>query len=224
MQRSRIRILGDRLIASHSGGEKMKRPSVTTMLLAAALVLASCAHSPQGGWVTLIDGEKGLENFNPIGEANWRAEGGAIVADKGKGGHLVTKKSYKDFVIYAEFWANEDTQSGIFFRASDANKVGADSSYEANIYDKRPGAEYSTGAIVNFAQVPVPPVYKTTGGWNTYEIYAKGAELTIKLNGVVTASINNSKYASGPFSLQFGNRGKEPGGAIKWRKVMVREL
>lgn len=202
----------------------MKRLSVISMLLAAAVFLASCATMNSSGWVTLIDGEKGLENFNAIGEANWRAEGGAIVGDKGKGGHLVSKKSYKDFVIYAEFWANEDTQSGIFFRAADPKKVGADSAYEANIYDKRPGAEYSTGAIVNFAKVPVPPIYKTNGGWNTYEIYAKGTELTLKLNGVVTVSINNSKYASGPFSLQFGNRGKEPGGTIKWRKVLVREL
>ena len=159
------------------------------MLLAAAVFVASCANMSSSGWVTLIDGDKGLENFNAIGDANWRAEGGAIVADKGKtGGHLVSKKSYKDFELYAEFWANEDTQSGIFFRAKDPNKVGANSAYEANIYDKRPGAEYGTGAIVNFARVPVPPVYKTNGGWTTYEIYVKGSEMTLKLNGVVTVA------------------------------------
>jgi len=203
----------------------MKRLSLITMLLAAALIVAGCAHSPQAGWITLIDGEKGLENFDAIGDANWRAEGGAIVADKGKtGGHLVSKKSYKDFEIYAEFWADQTTQSGIFFRASDPKKVGADSAYEANIYDQRPGAEYSTGSIVNFAQVPVPPIYKTTGSWNTYLITAKGPELTLVFNGTVTAYTRNDKFKQGPFSLQFGNRGKEPGGPIKWRKVLVRPL
>jgi hypothetical protein len=202
----------------------MKRFSTITALLAAALIVASCAHSPQQGWVTLIDGDKGLENWNRIGDANWRAEGGAIVADKGKGGHLVSKNPYKDFEIYAEFWADQTTQSGIFFRISDPKNVGAANAYEANIYDQRPGAEYSTGAIVNFASVPVPPIYKTTGSWNTYHITANGPELTVVFNGTVTAYTRNGTFKEGPFSLQFGNRGKNPGGPIKWRKVMVRSL
>ncbi len=202
----------------------MKRLSFITLLLAAALVVAGCATPSGGGWVTLIDGDKGIENFDRIGDANWRAEGGAIVGDKGKGGYLVSKNSYTDFEIYAEFWADQTTQSGIFFRASDPKKIGADNAYEANIYDQRPGAEYSTGAIVNFARVPVPPIYKTTGGWNTYHITAKGPELTLVFNGTVTVYTRDGTYKQGPFALQFGNRGKEPGGPIKWRKVMVRPL
>lgn len=202
----------------------MKRRSVIGILAAAALTLAGCAHSPGQGWVTLIDGEKGLENFNRIGDANWRAEGGAIVGTKGKGGYLVSKESYSNFELYVEFWANVDTQSGVFLRVSDPKKVGADSSYEVNIYDKRPGQEYRTGAIVNFAQVPVPTVYKTNGGWNTFRIYANGPELTVELNGTVTVHTSNSKFKSGPIALQFGNHGKEPGGTIKWRKVALKPL
>ena len=70
----------------------------------------------------------------------------------------------------------------------------------------------------------VDPMPKVGGKWNTYEIYAKGPEITVKLNGAVTVSIRDSRYASGPIALQFGNRGKEPGGVIKWRKVQIREL
>ena len=69
----------------------MKRISVVGMLFAAVLLVSGCAHMPSAGWTTLIDGEKGMENLNRIGDANWRAEDGAIVADKGKGGHLVSK-------------------------------------------------------------------------------------------------------------------------------------
>ena len=193
-------------------------------LVVVAVTAFGCATPGGEGWTTLIDGEKGMENFNQIGQANWRAEGGAIVADKGKGGHLVSKKSYRNFELYAEFWANEDTQSGIFFRISDPKKVGAASAYEANIYDKRPGQEYRTGAIVNHARVPVPTVFKTNGGWNTYLITAKGSQLTVVLNGQQTVNITDSKFAQGPFALQFGNHGKQPGGAIKWRKVEIRPL
>jgi hypothetical protein len=93
-----------------------------------------------------------------------------------------------------------------------------------NIYDQRPGQEYATAGIPNFAKVPVPIVYKAGGRWNTFLITAKGSNLIVEFNGVQTVNIQNSQFAQGPFSLQFGNRGKEPGGAIKWRKVQVKEL
>lgn len=192
--------------------------------LAVSLFITGCAHTPSAGWVALIEDGKGLENFNPIGDANWRAEGNLIVADKGKGGHLVTKQSYKDFQIYAEFWADHTTNSGLFLRAADPKKIGADNSYEVNIFDQRPGQEYSTGAIVNFASVGNPPP-KAGGKWNTYEIYVKGGEVTVALNGVVTVSMNNSQFKEGPFSLQYSTGANNiPGGAIKWRKVLVRSL
>ena len=199
-------------------------------VIATTLLLAACSSMPSwmpgSGWTTLIDGDKGLENFDRLGDANWRAEGGAIVADKGAlaSSHLVTKKSYKDFQIRAEFWAERNTNSGIFIRAQDPKKVGADNAYEVNIYDQRPGPEYGTGGIVNFAKVPVPPIYKAEGKWNTYEITAKGSTITVVFNGQKTVELQDSKFPQGPFTLQFGNHGKEPGGVIKWRKVQVREL
>jgi hypothetical protein len=197
------------------------------IVLAAAMLAVGCT-TVDGvmGWTTLIDGEKGLENFNRLGDANWRAEGGAIVADKAKESSslLVTKNSYKDFQIHAEFWADQKTNSGIFLRAQDPKKVGANSSYEVNIYDARPGQEYSTAAIVDFAKVPVPGPYKAAGKWNTMDITAKGSTVTVVFNGVKTVELQGAKFLEGPFALQFGNHGKAPGGPIKFRKVQVREL
>lgn len=194
-----------------------------------AALLTACSSMPGwmpgGGWTTLIDGDKGLENFNRIGDANWRAEGGAIVADRAKtAGYLVTRESYRDFMIRAEFWAETNTNSGIFMRAQDPKKIGAASAYEVNIYDQRGGQEYSTAAIVDFAKIPVPAPYKAAGKWNTFEITAKGDQLTVVFNGTKTVDVRNAKFAQGPFALQFGNHGKAPGGAIKWRKVQVKPL
>jgi len=191
-----------------------------------ALIIVGCASQPIGPvWITLIDGDKGLENWNRIGDANWRAEGGVIIADKGKGGFLVSKSTYQDFAIYAEFWAETDTNSGIFIRASDPTKIGSDSSYEVNIWDIRPDPKYGTGAIVDFVAVPVPLIHRAGGRWNTYEIEAKGADVTVKLNGAVTAKMQNGKYASGPFALQYGPGVQGvTGGPIKWRKVQIKSL
>jgi hypothetical protein len=213
-----------------TGGFTMKRLSVITMgLLVIAFTAFGCAQLPFGqsdaGWITLLDGSnpKTLDNWNRIGDANWRAEEGAIVADKGKGGHLVSKNSYKDFQIRAEFWADHTSNSGIFIRISDPAKVSSKTSDEVNIYDQRPEPEYGTGAIVDVAKVS--PMPKAGGKWNTYEITAKGSQLTVVLNGIKTVDIQHGQFPAGPFSLQFGNRDKgAPGGAIKWRKVQIKPL
>ena len=204
----------------------MRRLSIVAAAsLIAGLSVFGCSSMSSGeaGWVTLIDGDKGLENFNPVGDANWRAEDGAIVADKGKGGNLVSKSSYKDFQIRAEFWADHTTNSGIYIRCTDPVKVSSASAYEVNIYDHRPGPEYGTGAIVNVAKVV--PMPKAGGKWNTYEITAKGPRMIVVLNGVKTVDVEDGKFPQGRFALQFGNGPKDaPGGAIKWRKVQIRSL
>jgi Domain of Unknown Function (DUF1080) len=197
------------------------------VLAVGAVALAACAQLrlPGMGWQTLIDGEKGLENFNRVGDANWHPESGAIVANQGKAGFLVTKNSYSDFELRAEFYAETDTNSGVFIRCANPEKIGADSCYEVNIWDIRPEPKYGTGAIVEVAAVPVPLANKAGGKWNTYEITAKGSQLTVKLNGMQTANAQDAKHASGPFALQLGPGVKGvQGGAIKWRKVEIRPL
>jgi len=198
-------------------------------LLAIGLTIAGCSSrvsdESDARWITLLDGSdpKTLDNWNRIGDANWRAEDGAIVADKGKGGHLVSKNSYKDFQIRAEFWADPTTNSGIFFRISDPKSIGSKTGYEANIYDERPGSEYGTGAITNVAKVS--PMPKAGGKWNIFEITARGSHLTLVLNGIKTVDVQHTQFTEGPISLQFGNREKgAPGGPIKWRKVQIRPL
>jgi len=194
-------------------------------LLVVAFGIAGCGMMPgsDSGWITLVDGTaKSLENWDRVGDANWRVEDGAIVADKGQGGFLVSKNSYKDFQIRAEFWADHNTNSGIFIRNGDPKKIGTASAYEVNIYDQRPEPKYGTGAIVDLAAVS--PMPKAGGKWNTYLITAKGSQLTVVLNGQQTVNITDGKFAQGPFALQFGNHGKEPGGVIKWRKVEIRPL
>src|SRR6266850_236251 len=142
----------------------MKSLSLITMgLLVMGVSVFGCSQQMSGqgdaGWVTLLDGSnpKTLDNWNRIGDANWRAEDGAIVADKGKGGQLVSKNSYKDFQIRAEFWADHTTNSGIYIRCTDPTAITATNAYEVNIYDQRPEPSYGTGGIVNVAKVaPMP--------------------------------------------------------------------
>ena len=191
-------------------------------LLLAAAILFGCASQPSGsGWITLIDGTSGMENWNATGSnANWRAEDGAILADKSTGKEssvLVSKRSFKDFHLYVEFWAADDTNSGIYIRVTNPNEVStATGAYEVQIWDKNPNPAYSTGSLVNVASVN--PIHKAGGRWNTYEIYARGPEITVKLNGNVTVSAYDKKSPEGRIGIQYN------GGPIKVRKLMVKEL
>jgi len=202
----------------------MKRQTTTLALslLVLTLTLFGCTHYiASRGWVTLIDGETGMENFSPSGnDANWRAADGAIQADKatGKGSStLVSKKSYKDFDLLVEFWSAEDTNSGIYIRIRNPTNVSTSTgAYEVQIWDKNPNPAYSTGSLVNVAEVK--PIYKAAGRWNTFEIHANGPEITVKLNGVVTVSARDDRFPEGRLGIQYN------GGPIKVRKMLIREL
>jgi hypothetical protein len=175
----------------------------------------------------LFDG-KNLDHWNKIGDANWRIEDGAVVADKGNG-FLVSNNTYNDFQLRAEFWIDDAANSGIFIRCTDPNNVGTKTAYEVNIWDQRPDPTYGTGAIVDVAKVS--PMPKAAGKWNVYEIIAKGSTFTVTLNGQKTVDgAQDSKFASGRIALQHGLGLKDDKGVandrgvVKFRKVEIKAL
>jgi hypothetical protein len=203
----------------------MKRLALAcATLLAIAFAASGCgayrAAQANAGWVTLIDGARGLENFDRVGTANWTAAEGAIQADSGgkDPAYLVTRESYRDFMIRAEFWASVDANSGIFMRCADPKKIGDESCYEANIFDQRPDPTYATGSIVKVAPVSVSPPPQAGGKWNLYEITVAGPRIVVKLNGQKTVDVEDRKLESGPIALQWGK------GMVKFRKVQVKRL
>jgi len=181
---------------------RAKIATTLALLLLAAVPFTQTTTAQTGaGWVSLFDGET-LNNFDTVGDANWRLEGGAIVADKGNG-FLVSKASYGDFQLRAEFWADEVVNSGIFIRSTDPKEIGTKTAYEVNIWDQRPEPQYGTGAIVDVGKVD--PMPKAAGKWNVYEITAKGSSFTIVLNGQKTVdNAQDSKFANGRIALQKG--------------------
>ena len=171
--------------------------------------------------MTLFDG-KTMNGWNPIGTANWKVEDGALFADNGNG-FLVSKDSYTDFQLRAEFWIEDKTNSGVFIRCTDPNSVSGKTSYEVNIWDTRPEPKYGTGAIVDVAAVD--PMPHAGGKWNVYEITAKGDTFTVVLNGQKTVDgAKSSKFASGRIALQHGKGVADESGVVKFRKVEIKPL
>ena len=207
-----------------------RRSIVGAAVLLAGFAAFPYAHQASGqtdGWVTLFDG-KNLDNFNQVGTANWHIEDGAVVADKGNG-FLVTKNTYTDYQIRAEFWIDDVANSGIFIRCTDPEKVTGATAYEVNIWDARPDPTYGTGAIVNVGKVD--PMPHAAGKWNVYEITAKGSTFTVTLNGQKTVDgATDAKFATGKVALQHGlglkdAKGVESdAGTVKFRKVEIKPL
>ena len=191
---------------------------VTAALAAAATFQLPAIASSETGWITLLDSNNKGE-WTEVGKANWTMKDGALTADKLEGkdlSYLVSKDSYKDFQIRAEFWVDEEANSGIFLRCDQPDKIDSKICYEVNVFDKRPDPSYGTGAIVDVAKVD--PMPKAAGKWNTYEITAQGSHLVIVLNGQKTADVQDSKHLGGHFALQYGS------GVVKFRKVEIKPL
>ena len=174
----------------------------------------------QDGWITLFDG-KNLDHWDAAAtpEVSYAIEDGSLVAakkDPKKTNFLVSKQSFKNFQIRAEFWVSNDANSGIFIRCEDPKKPGAKTCYECNIFDTRPDPSYGTGAIVYHAEVN--PMPKAGGKWSTMEITANGRDLSIMFDGQKTAQVRSGLHTEGPIALQYGE------GTVKFRKVQIKPL
>ena len=186
------------------------------LCLAGVLGLQSSIAAGQAGnaWDVLLDGTS-LTGWNVVGDANWAVVDKVVQADKGSG-FLVTPASYRDFQITLEFWVSDDANSGVFLRCSDPKTINQMNAYEVNIFDKRPDQSYRTGGIVDVAKPA--SVIQTGGKWNTYDITARGPQLTVVLNGAKVVDVTDTKHAEGPIGLQYG------AGTVKFRNVRIRKL
>ncbi|CAG4887985.1 3-keto-disaccharide hydrolase [Paraburkholderia saeva] len=197
----------------------MNRVRVRTMAVACLLgLVGACAHVDHSSGV-LIDGSGGMDNWTPLGVANWRAQDGVIQADGmtgNAGGYLVSKGHYGDFRLHVEFWVSPDAKSGIFLRCADPQTFTSRNCYEVQIYDQRPEPRYRTGSIVNVADTSTPML--AGGRWNTCDITAQGAHLKVVLNGVQTVDVQDGKLVDGRIVLQYR------GGVVRFRSVRIGPL
>jgi hypothetical protein len=195
---------------------KLTLKTIALSLLCLHLFICSPAMAQnQDSYIDLIDGVS-LNGWNIVGDANWTIGNGMIQSNKPTG-FLVSTNTYKNFIIKAEFWVESTTNSGIFIRCQDPNKITAANGYEVNIWDTRPEQAYATGAIVDVAKVN--PIHKAGGRWNTMEIVANGSHFKVSLNGVVTVGdAQDSRFADGVIALQ------SAGGIVKFRKLQIKPI
>ncbi len=174
--------------------------------LLALLAAATVAHAePKPLW----DG-KSLAGWHVIGKGTWTVEDGAIVGRHDKGekeySHLVSDAAYSDFTLRLQF-KTVAGNSGVYFRIDeDPNAFSGVSGFQAEIDPVRDtGGLYETNGRSWVVQ-PTPEQVKSwfkPGEWNEMTITAQGAKVTVRVNGQITADIDDPKGRSkGRIALQ----------------------
>jgi hypothetical protein len=164
------------------------------------------------GWVLLFDG-KSLNGWEPHGQGDWQAAGGAIVCGGTTPSWLGTAGTYSDYVLKLEFKGPEKVNSGVFLRSSKEGQPHI-TGYELQIWDYQP-AGFLTGSQVGAAKAS--PVKIRPDRWNQYEITAQADHFVVVLNGQTILDVRDDKHTSGVigFQCQKDNR-------IEFRNIKLR--
>jgi HEAT repeat protein len=141
------------------------------------------------GFVSLFNG-RNLDNW--VGnKQSYVAEDGMIVIkpENGSGGNLYTEKEYADFLFRFEFLLTPAANNGLGIRApleGDAAYVGMELQIldnTADVYAKLQPYQYH-GSV--YGVIPAKRDYlKPVGEWNYEEVYVKGTQVRVTLNGTV---------------------------------------
>ena len=167
--------------------------------------------------LALFDGHS-LAGWSVTGDAQWSVTDGAIVAAGDGNGFLLSADAHGDFYLSLEFWVDATTNSGIFIRCQDRQRVHPDTCYELNIWDQHPRQEARTGAIV-FKFMPPMVQVDTVGKWNRYAVRASGKKIVVTVNGEITAVLDDADSAPGFIALQHAQTG-----TVKFRNISLQVL
>ncbi len=165
----------------------------------------------------LFNGEN-LGGWYAQGEASWTVDDGELVGAGSGDGYLISDAEYADFELTLEFQVDPETNSGIYIRCQQRDRVHPDTCYELNIWDLHPQQEARTGAIVFRVMPPLAQVH-TLQGWNTYRVRAVGSRLDVWVNGELTAVLEQAEFEQGFIALQ-----RWQTGTVRFRKLLLKEL
>lgn len=160
------------------------KPLCASLAALATIVLAPLASAAD----PLFDGKTTAGWTDRNGAATkWVARDGTLTRDT-KVGDIWTVERYGDFVLSLEFETKGN--SGVFIR-TDNPKNNVQTGIEIQI--NKPGGpnKHSVGAIYDLV---APSKNAGKDGWNKMQITAKGAHISVVLNGEAIAKINLDDY------------------------------
>jgi hypothetical protein len=168
------------------------------------------------GWISLFDGQS-LYGWQANSNMNWTVRDGAIHADRGKAGLLLTTFELADYEFRCDYRLEKGGNSGIFLRTPFSPKNPAKDCYELNMCDSHPA--FPTGSIVG--RKKADGKFRGEGEWMTMFARVESNRITARLNGQPVVDFTDDS----PYRLRLGRIGLQMnGGAVEFRNVCVRPL
>jgi hypothetical protein len=158
------------------------------------ILAVSCSSQPD--WQPLFD--KDLSNAMDE-QGVWYIEGGVLTSSEDA--CIFTTVEYENFVIDLEFKNEKGTNSGVIVYCTDRNDW-IPNSVEVQIADDFYFMEedwepnYMCGGVFGHLP-PKSTLVKNAGEWNHMNIRCEGQQITVKLNGEVSAEMDMALWTSG---------------------------
>mgnify|MGYP002512265752 CR=1 FL=1 len=195
---------------------------------AAAMLLSSCCGECKktelfngqdlSGWVGFVDPESGV-----AAEQVYSVKDGNIYVEGNPFGYLRTEKKYGDYTLHVEWrWIGEGTNSGIFHRVQDGDKVWPNA-IEVQLCAGKAGDFVMLGGskiseIECVGEFPVKDrsgnAEKAEGEWNEATVICKGGKITVYINGQLLNECTTTA-TEGYIALQ------SEGGPIEFRNLWL---
>lgn len=169
----------------------------------------------------LLFNGKSLAGWVPVKGSEFRAIGGALVATgKGGNGWLRTEKTYRDFALSFDWQpglhdaAEGDVgtyDSGVFIRCAPDGNPWPEKEIQIAKGDEGHG-------YFGIPNAPAAPQLIRPKDWNTFEVLARGASLTLIVNGMTAWTTTDPTPKAGHIAFQ------AEGHAMRFRNIRLREL
>ena len=209
----------------------MKKANLILMAVVAMLLTTSCGGSNAkkelfngkdlAGWVCFLDPKSGVPTPEVYGvkDGNIHIKGMPF-------GYMRTAEKYGDYKLHVEWrWVGEGTNSGIFQRVQDGDKIWPES-IEVQLCNGKAGDYVMLGGskIIDIeckGEFPVKQrngdFEKPVGEWNTAEIICKDKTVTVYINGQLQNQCTG-EHTEGYIALQ------SEGGPIEFRNIYLTEV
>jgi hypothetical protein len=190
-----------------------------TVVLAAALLAPAL-----GVMASLVEKEIPIYS-GPADVARWKTNGGQPVppanaqADglnpHGSGGYIVMyEEPVRDFILDFDYKLSKGCNSGVFFRVGKADDPVM-TGIEVALDDTTGTGMHDSGAFYDLVKT-TRNTQKGAGEWNHMTIEARGAKVSVRLNGETVATLDHDAFAE---------TGKRPDGSShKFNGVAIKNL
>jgi hypothetical protein len=168
------------------------------MILLLAKAFCQPANGEEAGFTPLFNGND-LQGW--IGATDqYQVEDGAIVLPKGRGGKLLTEKTYDNFVLKFDFKLTPGANNGLAIRAP----VKGDAAYNAielqildNSSNRWPNLKpYQTHGSIYGVAPAKRGFLKPVGKWNAQEVRCDGRNIRVILNGHTILNANLDEFTA----------------------------